>query len=755
MKKYSSLMSIFTLLLIVLVSFSASCDKRNPPPIIAPVPLPPEASAERYITSIMASPETIYADYGITYSIIEAEVKDGEGFGVANQIVKFKTDLGRILSDVPTDSSGVAKTTFYWYGGEIGMATISAIVRNYDASGDTLIWQDSTAVNVEVRDIPPVTNIELKLPRPDSIYVMPIMQEINVIAIPTNEEGQQVPNNTLVTFSCLEKGYFVDSGGNEIGTTAIAGTYNGRATVKYKSGTHATTMPEEDHEIITAMVGGASDSRIIEIEPGNPSKMQLSTWVQVNDNLVEADTSSVNSPNWIFVHATLLDAFYNPCPRIPVKFTTDLGSFLNTTQTVTQNTQTDGVASVRFTPGLSAGAANIQASANNDTLKAVTVFMITSNELYSLDFTQQSQINLNVANTGGLESAILRVKLRDINGNLIDSPQKIYFKIDNPNPPEGANINGHAPSDSVEVTSSGGEAQVSINSGTESGIIRIKASWVSADGTRYIYAIKTNIVIRSGPPITGGITSFVSGFDTGVNLGGGLWRVQCGAIVKDRYNNPVDWGTTVWFSIPNNADPIMCQVIAESYTGNINAEGDSTAGVAYTYVIYNGTLTYQTITIHASCGNDSDGNEIYGETPCVLPLNGPEAYIEPQPATLMFDLAQVNYESADIYFYVTDGQGCQVSNAKVMFLAPDGGHFIYSPNAIYDPSLPANEYWLLRTDANGYAIAKIAFKPQECIPPIEGLPQPKSMRIRGTLIEGLLTRETNVTIVMYDPTAPW
>jgi len=118
-------------------------------------------------------------------------------------------------------------------------------------------------------------------------------------------------------------------------------------------------------------------------------------------------------------------------------------------------------------------------------------------------------------------------------------------------------------------------------------------------------------------------------------------------------------------------------------------------------------------------------------------------------------LAQVSYEAADIYFYVTDGQGCQVSNAKVMFLAPDGGHFIYSPNAIYDPSSPPNEYWLLRTDANGYAIAKVAFKPQECIPPIEGLPQPKAMRLRGTLIEALLTRETTVTIVMFDPTAPW
>ncbi len=61
---------------------------------------------------------------------------------------------------------------------------------------------------------------------------MSIMQVITVTAITTNAEGQEVPNNTLVTFRCNERGYFVDSGGSEIGTTTIAGTYNGRATVK-------------------------------------------------------------------------------------------------------------------------------------------------------------------------------------------------------------------------------------------------------------------------------------------------------------------------------------------------------------------------------------------------------------------------------------------------------------------------------------------------------------------------------------------
>ena len=750
MKNHSSLMSILTLLMIILIGFSASCDKRNPPPVLPPTQVPVSSSQERYITRITANPDTIYADYNITYSIISVEVKDREGFGVFNQMVKFKTNLGRVLTDVHTDSSGIARTTF-WDDGDQGTATISAIVRNYDASGDTLVWQDSTAINVEIKPIPPIKSVNIKLPSLNDPYLMSVMQTINVIAIPINQDDQQVPNNTLVTFECT-KGRFVDSQDNEIGTSVVVATFNGRATVRYNSWTDATTMPGADNAFVTAKVGNASDTKEIIIKPGRPANIDLKTYVRVNDQLIEADTSSVNSPNWIFVKAGLTDIYNNACSYQPVKFTTDLGSFLNTTQTVTQNTQTDGVASVRFTPGLSAGAASIKASANGDTLFAQTIFMVTSSELYSLDFTQQGQINLNVANTGGLQSAILRVKLRDINGNLIDVPQKVYFKIANTNAPQGANLNGYPQQDSVEVISNGGEAQVSINSGTDSGIVKIQASWVNSDCTRYIYALKTNIVIHSGPPVPGGIVSFVSGFDSGDNLGGGLWRVQCGAIVKDMYNNPVDYQTSVWFSIINNPG---CEIIAQSYVGNTNADGDSTEGIAYTYINYDGTLTYQTITIRANCGDDPYGTPIFGDTDCILPLNAPEAYMEIQPAVLMFDNNQTSYEYTDTYFALTDGQGCPVKDAQVMLLPLDGGHCIQNPNGVYDPSSPPNEWWMLLTDETGFAKGRVAFKAGECIPPIEGIPQPTPMRIRGTLMDGLLNREVTVTLILFPGQAPW
>jgi hypothetical protein len=62
---------------------------------------------------------------------------------------------------------------------------------------------------------------------------------------------------------------------------------------------------------------------------------------------------------------------------------------------------------------------------------------------------------------------------------------------------------------------------------------------------------------------------------------------------------------------------------------------------------------------------------------------------------------------------------------------------------------------MLLTDETGFAKGRVAFKAGECIPPIEGIPQPTPMRIRGTLMDGLLNREVTVTLILFPGQAPW
>ena len=276
MRKFRHLMPLLTLVLLIVVSFTASCDKRNPPPIIPAAPVPAPLSELRTITRIWAEPEFIYQDNNITYATVGVEVKDGENFGVFNQIVQFKTDKGRVLTSVLTDSTGVARTTF-WDDGDVGWATIHAVVRNYSTTTvDSLLSSDSDSIRVEIKPIPPIASIQLNLPKEEQYdpYRMNVMQTINVTAKPINSVGNTVPNNTLVTFTC-EKGRFVDSSGNELGKTTIAATANGAAGVKYSSWTTATTTPGSGNETITASIGGVVKTREIIISPGRPANIGL------------------------------------------------------------------------------------------------------------------------------------------------------------------------------------------------------------------------------------------------------------------------------------------------------------------------------------------------------------------------------------------------------------------------------------------------------------------------------------------------
>ncbi len=703
------------LLLLLLVGLSSSCDRREPPLIVPEIPSPPPPSQERHITRIVASPESIYCDNNITFSQISVTVKDGEEFPATNQVVQFKSNKGRILTNIPTDSTGVATTTF-WDDGDKGDATIWAIVRKYHESvADSIVSADTTSVVVRILETPAIGSVVLEdLPAETSgPFAMTVGGKISFKARVVNALGQNVPDNTLVTFT-TNKGSYVDAENNIQGDSIVVKTVNGRASVQLYAGT--STGPG----LLQARVGNKFHSRAFIVNPGRPANIILTGNLLINDEYVESDTSSVGSPYDIYMRARLTDMHGNYCPSQRVKFTTDLGAFTNTTNTTNQNTDINGWATTKFTPGLQAGVASITASANSDTLVTTSIFTIFSDEVHTIQWTQEEQITLAVANTGGNSSAILRVQLKDISGNLVDEAKRVSFRFLNTTVPEGANLNNtvFTPGDSLTVWSSGGEAQISVNAGSKPGVLSVKAYWYSDDGTQTVYASKPNIVIQAGPPFYLHPFIDINSVNEGANMGGGVWRVIAGAIVKDEWGNPVERGTAVRFFVHPDYTDLNVQVGAESFVGNVSVDGDSLPGVAFTTLTYNGENINDSVKIVVETIG-SNGEVIQGEAILVLPFVGPARFtFYAEPGVLNFGNVQATNtpvplsKFAHLYAKLEDGQGTPVKWTKIVISSANGQFERVGSQAGVEDDVenwndPLDPVWKLTTGPTGEAVGQI------------------------------------------------
>ena len=103
-----------------------------------------------------------------------------------------------------------------------------------------------------------------------------------------------------------------------------------------------------------------------------------------------------------------------------------------------------------------------------------------------------------------------------------------------------------------------GIATVSVNSGTEPGPVRVEVSTdCDLDGSVDLEANAVPLIIEAGPPRY--IYTDWNPQNT-QTPGGGLYQTQLSAIVKDRYHNPVEDSTYVYWTI----DPVLPDTIIEA-----------------------------------------------------------------------------------------------------------------------------------------------------------------------------------------------
>ena len=234
-----------------------------------------------------------------------------------------------------------------------------------------------------------------------------------------------------------------------------------------------------------------------------------------------------------------------------------------------------------------------------------------------------------VRDGGGIESTSIKAELYDDNNNLVDTPTLIRFKL----LPilNGCYLESPGVTD-TSVYTANGVATISVNSGTEPGPIRVEVYTECND----LQAVAVPVIIEAGAPKY--IYADWNPGDTDTP-GGGLYRIQVSALVKDRYHNPVEDSTYIYWTVePILPDTIVeAQIEGTSLTYNeAEIDGiDPVHGVAFTNLTYYPEAIGQfgRITAHTWGENgDSigttldDGEAIFGFIPGSVTLMSSASY---------------------------------------------------------------------------------------------------------------------------------
>jgi len=492
--------------------------------------------------------------------------------------------------------------------------------------------------------------------------------------------------------------------------------------VAFKEGLYPSAVASK-HYIM--YIPTAEDARII------TSMTALPDSVYADDGLTRSEIS-----------VTVKNLNDDPVPNQQVLFRTNLGNVLSCI-----STDSTGVAKTTFWAHQETGIANITAvvkyyhpdysdfliSADTAYVKIkVNALPESPAEVNSIRFVNTENIYLSVANTSMVDSWQLRVKLFDQHGNIVTEPHQVWFRILNPQSPNGATLNNFPSQDSVLAVSNNGIAQITLYAGTivESPIIKASCT----DCGHYRETVRGNIYIHSGPAYR--MEIFAGGFNSGENMGNGYWRILAGVHAYDIYNNIVEYGVSIWFDIPDNE--YNCQIYSNCYVGNESVYGDSTAGTAYTAIIYHGLWSGAKITVRARTAGIY-GNEIIAEKEITLPINQPCISLEIIPAYLVFH-GNSNHSptsaTAVINVYLSDSQGCPLSYCYLV-LSSEYGHFEYTTGTNTDPEHynPQSTPWIIVTSTGGTAQGLIRFYAED-IPyddPTDNQPTALTSHLTATL----------------------
>lgn len=370
-----------------------------------------------------------------------------------------------------------------------------------------------------------------------------------------------------------------------------------------------------------------------------------------------------------------------PVPFVSVRFRVAIGQI--TSEVVTNEM---GIAKARYySDEQFEGVVTIEASINF-TVVTTNITILPVSKVHSLHI-PEGPFYIDVGG-GGVEERIIPVQLRDSQGELVLGEHTVTFEItdwpgkDDPdeNPADRPSINQRGLSDAVRTENGNGIA--TFYAPKRAGKSTVRATYRKEDNTQIV---SNNLDIHARPDSPATIELSAGGINSAVNMGGGMWRIEVKALVKDRNGNEVIHGTVVHFSLAEDPPPPNdTSITVAAYVGNAGDDNeDGLPGVAHTHLFYHGKDTNREIRIVARSG------DTFGHLQFKLPLQYPEFSIGTEPQKIEFYSAEGGagtdplFIDAEIIAVVKDGQGSYIAGEEILLQSP--GSFRYHPSVVPNP----------------------------------------------------------------------
>ncbi len=535
-----------------------------------------------YVTTDVAS---INLDNGLTKANIEARLLNKLNKPLANVAIEFESDKGFIETDGTTDTDGTVNKEFSDLGtpADIGLANITA---TFDHPGATTI---SDSVQIAI-----VTQYNLAL----ETFPVVIDANNNLSRVGEDVSGDNAMTMIIATVtdtsdnpvSGIELDFTATVLGSEVGAINVQEPYSSSTGKVYayfddlgNEYRDAAGTPSFEGVTITASYGDdvirTKQFNVYDSGDVWPYSLVLNT--DTDEILVD------NGETQAEITVRLLNALGLPVKNVVIAFDADHG-FISPTG-ITDSTGVDTLYFTDLGDPEDVGVTTIDASfvhpGFTQTISRNVQVMIRDDsfsECSYIEIPPSIPGHIVVKDGGGLESTFIKAEVYDDEGNLVDTPTLVNFRLEGA--PSGVTLNDGGAV--ATAYTNNGVATVTVNSGTEPGAVRVVVTVdCDEDGSADIQSTAVPVIIASGAPY------FIEPeYDpqSTTPTGGGFYETQAAALVYDRWFNPVECSTYVYWTIdPIPPDTVInAEIDGVSFTCNENNAGETYDGLAFTNIRY-------------------------------------------------------------------------------------------------------------------------------------------------------------------------